>query len=939
MGKAVKSVKKFVKKGHLGATIARRRKLKPMNNALRKKKAGQLIAGYAEDQAVAKAEQGNSENGGARKSKRVQDMSVDELMQGDFLENSSDNEEGEEDEAASDDDGLSDGEDEDDEELDKAIADLQADMDEDNDEDEDENENEGGAGLGRQNKGLKSEVSKHKQELEHLQQKDPEFYKFLQEHDKELLEFDDEDSEDSEREEEEDEEGMDHESGEEKKTVEDGTSISLSTALVETWCAAVKEKQHFGALKNLLRAFRTACHYGDGESEDMGSKFNISSSHVFNKIMLYVLVEIDGVFKKMLGLTDMSEKKGGAVEVQKLSKWKKLEPFVKTYLGNALHILNQMTDNQMIAFTVRRLKASVIFLAAFPILARKYMKVALHFWGSGEGALPLLSFMFIREMALRLGSDYLETCLKGMYKEYVAHARFVNPTSLPRIHFMASCVVELYGIDSAAAYQNAFIFIRQLAIVLRNALSMKTKEAFKQVYRWQYINSLNVWVRVLSTYKEQLRPLVYPLSQIIDGAARLVPTARYFPLRLQCVRMLNRLSAATDAFVPIASLLLDMLQFKDLHMSPTGGIGTGLDFSTMIKVPKQAVKTRAFQDDCMTGVIEQLTEHLAQNSYSVAFPELSVVPLVQIRRMLKEVKVDRFRKLIKQLVEQIERNVEYVGKKRDGVSFSPKDISAVASFLEEEKKAGASPLSKFAASLRQRAAQRQAALHTSSVLVGGDKERVVNSDDDEDDEMVVEEGAKAFSNDWLPSKQPPKEALGDQPNKKASKKKQVTTPDADGSDDEDVVEDLMLSSSDEDEEDEMDEDDDQSLSSGPDMDSDAEKQEQHGREDSKANGGAKKVGGNSRGGRGGRGESPRGNRGGFKSRGGPARGGRGGRGESPGGNRGGRGASPGGNRRGFKSRGGSARGGRGGSPGGDRGGFRGRGGSGGGRGRGGSRRE
>lgn len=44
MGKAVKSVKKFAQK-HLGATIARRRKLKPMNNALRKQKAGKLIAG------------------------------------------------------------------------------------------------------------------------------------------------------------------------------------------------------------------------------------------------------------------------------------------------------------------------------------------------------------------------------------------------------------------------------------------------------------------------------------------------------------------------------------------------------------------------------------------------------------------------------------------------------------------------------------------------------------------------------------------------------------------------------------------------------------------------------------------------------------------------------------------------------------------------------
>ena len=46
------------------------------------------------------------------------------------------------------------------------------------------------------------------------------------------------------------------------------------------------------------------------------------------------------------------------------------------------------------------------------------------------------------------------------------------------------------------------------------------------------------------------------------------------------------------------------------------------------------------------------------------------------------------------------------------------------------------------------------------MLVGGDKERVVSSDDDEDDEMVVEEGEKAFSNDWLPSKQPPKQASG-----------------------------------------------------------------------------------------------------------------------------------------------------------------------------------
>lgn len=93
-----------------------------------------------------------------------------------------------------------------------------------------------------------------------------------------------------------------------------------------------------------------------------------------------------------------------------------------------------------------------------------------------------------------------------------------------------------------------------------------------------------MWVRVLSTYSEQLRPLVYPLSQVIEGVSHLVPTARYFPLRLHCVQMLNRLAAATHTFIPVASLLLDMLQFKDLHMNPTGGVGKALDFSTVVKV-------------------------------------------------------------------------------------------------------------------------------------------------------------------------------------------------------------------------------------------------------------------------------------------------------------------------------------------------------------------
>ena len=58
----------------------------------------------------------------------------------------------------------------------------------------------------------------------------------------------------------------------------------------------------------------------------------------------------------------------------------------------------------------------------------------------------------------------------------------------------------------------------------------------------QTINCLELWAKVLGSHSEQpeLRPLVYPLVQLVMGAARLVATPRYFPLRLRLTRCLNR---------------------------------------------------------------------------------------------------------------------------------------------------------------------------------------------------------------------------------------------------------------------------------------------------------------------------------------------------------------------------------------------------------------
>lgn len=55
-------------------------------------------------------------------------------------------------------------------------------------------------------------------------------------------------------------------------------------------------------------------------------------------------------------------------------------------------------------------------------------------------------------MALSLPPPALDTCLRGVYRAYVSHARFVTASSLPHIHFMGAGVVELMGLDLSAGW-------------------------------------------------------------------------------------------------------------------------------------------------------------------------------------------------------------------------------------------------------------------------------------------------------------------------------------------------------------------------------------------------------------------------------------------------------------------------------------------------------
>ncbi|ORX89450.1 Noc2-domain-containing protein [Basidiobolus meristosporus CBS 931.73] len=686
MAKVKKATKKF-NKNHL-------------KGAIQKRKAAQKVKAKIDKREARKQERTKNAAATPKEEEeefdeRYKDMSVDDFLNGGFEEA--------ENESASDFDELD------------AVGDEEVDS------EQEEPVKKGKDGL----KKVGKDASKHKQELESLREKDPEFYKFLAENDKELLNFDysdeDEISDDEIEASEDDDEEEEEEAGEQDEAgsdeddameVDDSDGIVVTKEMVSNWEKIIVEQKSIRSLKKVLVAFRAAA---SSQDEDKVFAYKVQSDVVFNKLVIVALKHSVEIFDHHLSVKEVPEGKRKPLP-STYKKWKQLQPLVKSYLNTVLMILKQLTEKTMVQFLIQESEKALLYFACFPKLAKNYLKALLHQWGSAEESIRIVSFLAIRKLATTCPSPYLEMCLKGTYLTFVRNCQSTTIYTLPMIQLMRSCGVEVYGIDLNASYQHAFTYIRQLAIHLRNSMTLKSKESYKAVYNWQFVHCLAFWADVLGTYcdldrvaevgESPLQPLIYPLVQVAIGTIRLIPTHKYFPLRFHVIRALIQLGRKTGTFIPLAPHLFEVLESSEMKKKPAPSTLKALDFKLHLKVPKAYEHTRVYQDGVLEELGELIMSYYCSHALSIAFPELVLPGIVQLKRYIKRSKNVKFVKQTQQLIEKIEQNVKFVEGKRNAIDFSPHDLSKVKTFLQTTE-IESSPLGAYHKTFMRLKEQRQ----------------------------------------------------------------------------------------------------------------------------------------------------------------------------------------------------------------------------------------
>ncbi|GAA5995574.1 mRNA-binding ribosome synthesis protein NOC2 [Rhodotorula paludigena] len=563
-------------------------------------------------------------------------------------------------------------------------------------------------------------AGQHMADIAALAKNDPDFFKYLQENDPELLDFaetgagadasgaEDDDDEDDEMDgmsEDEDEAPKKGKKGKgkEKARAHKAKDNLLTKEMLRTWQKTILETRSPRSLRKLLIAFRSAARSGGDDEDDEveGERYKILDSKVFEKVIVTTLKYTPVVLQSYVPYKEVNGKYKLSTNSKQYGITQRL---LKSYFVSLQALLTSVSSTSGIpSLAVSESAKLVPWVVGNRKVARGWVKLLLGLYDSASDEVRVQAFLALRKLAVAADHSLRESVLKGAYAALLGSSRQTSLYTLPAITLMKNSASELFLLpgkqEGELSYQLAFSFIRSLAILLRKGVKDANKEAFKSVYNWQFVHAVDFWSLVLSASCDKqrvaeqgespLQQLLYPLIQVALGAIRLVPTSRYYPLRFHLVRALLRIVQRTGTYVPLATPLFEILDSPELTKRSKPSTLKPLDWDYYLKCPTAYQRTRVYADALVEELVFLLTEYYGALATSIAFPELVLPAVVALRRHAKKLSVagagaSKLAGQVKQLVDKLESNAQWVEQRREQVEFAPNKRDKVDRFLAHE---------------------------------------------------------------------------------------------------------------------------------------------------------------------------------------------------------------------------------------------------------------
>ena len=159
--------------------------------------------------------------------------------------------------------------------------------------------------------------------------------------------------------------------------------------------------------------------------------------------------------------------------------------------------------------------------------------------------------------------------------------------------------------------------------------------------------------------------------------------------------MLIMLAKSTGKFIPIFQHILDIFSQTDFNARPKKLSVRPFNLSGTVRFSENDLNEKGFLDCITERMYRLLLEVMNMHAYSIASPELFLMPIVHIRKFLKACENRDYLQKFKQLVEKMEENAQFIATEREKVTFSVHDADQIKKWEENMKNENKSPISKF----------------------------------------------------------------------------------------------------------------------------------------------------------------------------------------------------------------------------------------------------